>query len=478
MKRFVLILLSVFVLSACGGTKGASEPGTPAESAADQGDTAAGGEEDQGDAAAPADTIEEEGKADGNTGTGFDKRLQGRWKLVCGRSQTLEDVENPPYFYMASDQDLRGEIDIYEEDGGLFGDISKMGYESVSEAYHLPIELKHGALYNDCPNKDWYVTIANSRSSISYDVTLTSDDELMLYSETENATDEDVWTDISIETYVREGSEADKNSDDYRYFSKVEVSDVNGLLRSISSNTLITLKSGTYNISEADVSIGSSYVDLLVDNHAAVPIVNGVEIRGVSNLMLEAAGDVEICIDRPDYPVLSFYNSTNVNMSGLLCGHHVEPGSCGGSVIYSYNTEHMDIKDCRLYGSGTYALESTGAYDVTVSDCEIYECTYGVVSLQQSSGIHFDNCNIHDNSRFSMIEASNSYDVSFTSCRFLNNIAENDLVGGSPFVSIGEGDIYFKDCAFRGNKYASFCENMEMVRTENCDFNDIELGYG
>ena len=109
-----------------------------------------------------------------------------------------------------------------------------------------------------------------------------------------------------------------------------------------------------------------------------------------------------------------------------------------------------------------------------MTDTDIYECTYGLVSLQGCGPARFKNCTMRDSRELSMIYLSGVYDVEFEDCEFRNNVSNG--FEDSYFVEIGEYDsVTFRNCAFINNEFAAF-SNYE-VNLENCTSDSNQAGF-
>ncbi len=476
-RRWMSLLLVSLLLSAC------SSAPAPAPDVSQAEPDEAVHEENNTESAENAGT-----ETDQNSGTESEpvqedvyKNLCGDWVFMCGNSSSSDSEDS--YFYMAADEPVGGNIFIYEEGGGLYADLEHYSYESSTESYHIPVSVKKGPLFPECSNQDWYAEIRNPRSDTTCTVTLTGKNELLRYEKNtyDGGEEGTSWTNEEKETYVRKDSEEAKDPDRYRYFNTVTVSTPEEFLNSISSNTKIILQSGEYNLSTVKGGTLNPSVYAEVDKFSRSLDTISVQIRNVTDLAIEAApgSEVLICINDVNSPVLSLFECSRVSLKGVTCGHHAEPGTCGGSVISIWSSSGTTVSQCRLYGCGTYGIESYGGYGIYVTDSEIYKCTYGIASFSETSNISFTNCKMYDNSDLTMLDFNQCYDAVFENCTFTNNIANTESFGGSPFVSSKDGgSVTFENCSFDGNQYASFTDTEENVTTNHCTFHDKELGYG
>ena len=192
------------------------------------------------------------------------------------------------------------------------------------------------------------------------------------------------------------------------------------------------------------------------------------QLSDVSYLCLEAkdGAEVEINIDEAYSPVLTFEYGKDITLRGLTFGHRVEPGYCSGSVLSFESTSEINIENCKLYGSGTYGIETTYCSEMNVSDTDIYECTYGLLSLFGTNYTHFNNCTLRDSSDLDLITTVDCSDIRFENCVFSGNSTDSYFVRRNEY-----DDITFTNCEFKNNEYKEF-SNYE-VTLENCK-NDKE----
>ena len=194
-------------------------------------------------------------------------------------------------------------------------------------------------------------------------------------------------------------------------------------------------------------------------------------IEGVSNLSIEAKEGAAVTMTTTHAydPVLYFKNSTNVSLHGLTLGHDVEPGYCSGSVVCLDNGSGIDISGCNLYGSGTYGVEAFQTDRIDVSDSSIYECTYGLLYLTNTSDAHFTNCEMMRSFGFEMFDLTNSYGVVFENCRIHDNDATAESYASKNLIKLGEyGDVKLKNCTLTNNKYEQLADRTEGVTLESC----------
>ena len=505
-RKKMMALLTAALLSlalpACGSQGGDVQPQDTAEQAEDEGakEAADAGEKDGEQKEEARAGSEEKEKEEADSADSNEAKMAGDWVMVrevyysiepekkedsgekteenseeTAQEGTEENAENQPEepeksTFMTEDNGTECSMSIYKENDGYYMDYECSMFESYEEVNHFPLTVQKGKLYDECSNREWFATAKSTRSEKKYDFTLTGENELERYESTTYEYEDGAYTYISIYTFLRKGSEELENADALRYNSTVTVSNAEELLDAIGNNTKVILKAGEYDLSALSGKEGVGNVYLTKDRIDGENAVVEVQIRDVSNLALEAeeGAEVELYIRDPYYPVLGFYNSSHISLQGLTCGHKVEPGTCSGSVIYTDGCDGLSVKNCELYGSGTYGLECNNSYNLVVNDSEIYDCTYGCTSLYQVSNAAFTNCRIHDNSDLSVVSLSSAYGVSFVGCEFYKNYVSSQY-GDAYFASLYDGsELVFNRCTFRDNIYTEFA-NAE-VTTDDCRF--------
>ncbi|MBQ7581407.1 MAG: right-handed parallel beta-helix repeat-containing protein [Lachnospiraceae bacterium] len=481
MKKIYVFMIALMLgmLTACGS--GASE--TDAENATEETVEEQQEQENKsgGKSARPkkADADTEKATETKESAKDYDERLIGSWTLVCETDYSgnpgddMEEME--PYFFMADEEGFSSTIDIYDDGGSLYADYSMSSYEYTSDGYHMPVTFEKTPLYDECKNQEWSAKITNARTNETvFQFTLTGDNQMMRYQKTDYDYDDgESWSNIFVATFLREGSDEMKHKDDMRYNDTVTVSDVSELLKAIQSNRKIILKEGTYDLSTANERLKNPDVQFNHGYSSESGTVASVTFTNLTNLRLEAEEGckVELCITDPYEPVLTLDNCDYVSLIGLTLGHHVEPGTCSGSVLDVRNGLGLNVNNCHLYGCGTYGLEAYDFSRIRFEDTEIYECTYGIVDLADTYDAEFVNCNMHDNSDLEMITLSQCGSISFTDCSFKDNKVD---FGGyaTDFVSARDSySITFSNCRFSGNSYGKFSEGDD-VELENCSFKD------
>ena len=81
--------------------------------------------------------------------------------------------------------------------------------------------------------------------------------------------------------------------------------------------------------------------------------------------------------------VLRFQNCSNVTVEDLTAGHTKEPGYCIGGVLDFEGCGNVTVTNTGLFGCGTIGIIGNQCRNMELTDNEIYECSYGGISLGQ-----------------------------------------------------------------------------------------------
>lgn len=475
----MLTALMLMLLSGCGGfaqgNSGDAQEKDPAAQTAQEKP-----ENDQEEA--KADEQQEESKSEtpgttqvGSVGKISAESLAGDWTFVCWTDYSsekkvpIEEMDKNTYMG-EEDGGKNATISIYEDGGKLYADYSIQEYESSTTGYHMPVETVQEPLYETCDNQEWYAKVVNPHGDEPVlKVTLVGKDQLQIYSSWESEDVEYPWFSVTVDTYLRDGSEEMAHKDDFRYNKTVTVSTVDEFVTALENNTKIIFKGGVYNFQDISDKINryGKNLDISMSDNKKI-----VKLKDLSYLGLaaEEGAKVEICVESPYDPVVDFEYCNNVDINGITFGHRVEPGTCGGSVLRFLNSGSVVCEDCHLYGCGAYGVDATDCYNIRVVDTEIFECTYGITSLYNTYNVEFSGCNMHDNSKYAMIDLYNSGDITFDTCFFANN--DSSEYDYTAFVNSNESyNVAFRNCNFTDNKYRRFADGE--VETDNCTFKDI-----
>ncbi|MBQ8117495.1 MAG: right-handed parallel beta-helix repeat-containing protein [Lachnospiraceae bacterium] len=424
------------------------------------------------------ETMEQPAASAESAGSGGDSSsiktdsLVGDWVMVYTIYHSeYEDEEPYEYVTMKDDEYApEAEMKIRKDGDKLLADY-KYTYEmgGCDRFYGNELVYRAEQAYDGCENDQWSyafsMPFADDEEKI---ITLTDPDTLVQYEYYENDPEEmgEDYYEYKCHTkyvYLRADSPKLENMEDLRYFKTVTVSDAKQLLNSIDNNTKIVLEAGTYNLSDVrEEDISNPY---LVWEYGEMSVT-------ASNVCFEAkdGAEVLICVNDPYVPVLSFDYSTNVTLRGVTVGHNVEKGHCTGSVLNYLGVSGATIEDCKLYGCGTYGIEAENCSLMNVRGTEIYECTYGLVSLANVTNALFQNCDMRDSSELSMFSMWSSYDIVFDNCKIHDNVTSTNYETSFIHLEDEYSDVTFQNCEFTNNTYKQLTNGT--VSFEKCTISD------
>jgi hypothetical protein len=238
----------------------------------------------------------------------------------------------------------------------------------------------------------------------------------------------------------------------------IEVSNLPELIQAIGPDRIIKIAPGTYDLSQG-YKLKNKYVTWIDEYDGPCPV-----IKSVSNLALIGEGKAKIVI-KPAYGwVFSFETCSSVKVDGLILGHTV-PGYCLGGVLRFKNCDDVEVRSCELYGSGTYGIGLERASNFRMENCDVHDCTYGLATIERSSGIAFTDTAFRDTGEFELVEIRSSDGVSWTDCSFDGNH------GSALFACDDESrDVALIRCAFSRNDVETFCDNAHALKIDGARF--------
>lgn len=413
--------------------------------------------------------------AEEKTSYGKLEELLGDWEYVA--------MNDSGYVAFAEDGECSATVNFYEENGKIKTDFTRFYYSSI-EIYGATVALRSGTLEGS--NSDWKGEFGfRSEQDTTRDFFVTVDNDVLRLEQTSTYVYEDEETgekeeySYDLDLYFVKAGASNKNEveDSLKYDETVTVSTVQELYNAIGSRKHVILKAGVYNLSELseadrhnDEINSSSYFDSDSFEYVYYDITDAtINMQYGRYIMIEGeeGADVTICTEDSWVAPLAFSQCSGVTLKNLTLGHEVEPGNCSGSVVSFYSCNNIKVEDCKLYGSGTYGIESNGSYDAEVTNCDIYECTYGVLSLNSCSSWVFDNCTMRDSSGYDMIELYSSWAMNFNNCIIKDNNAmyESALIVGDDYTS-----ATFSGCTFTNNQFEAFSTGD--IEFRNCVMNN------
>lgn len=239
----------------------------------------------------------------------------------------------------------------------------------------------------------------------------------------------------------------------------VNVDNVDDLLSAIAPNTEIVLEAGTYNLSQA-----SSYGGETGNQYCHwFEISDGwqLNLMGVDNLTIRGSGmHVTLVETDPRYAdVLALQNCTNVTLTDITLGHTRYKGECGGGVISLTECTGIDLSQLGLYGCGVVGLTTESCADITLTDSDIYECSFSAANLGNTNGVTISRCRIYNMGStsyggYTYFEARGCQNVVIENCELSDSIMNNLLCAFSSTVEM-------KNNLISGNRFVGGTMNIQ-----------------
>ena len=223
----------------------------------------------------------------------------------------------------------------------------------------------------------------------------------------------------------------------------VLVSTASEFLEAIAPGVIIELAPGTYNLTEYLRKASDNVSDYVVRSfndgwQAEIHEVEGLTICGAKEGKVEVVAEPRYC------DVLYFNDCSDIVIENITLGHTIEQGNCQGAVLAFDYCRKISLDGLDLYGCGTYGVVADHTVGITLKDCIIRECSYGMVDLLSSDTV-FEGCTFRDNGGFDMLSLSGSF-AHFEGCSFTGNKGDSFLP--AYYHSDSESGARFEGCTF------------------------------
>ena len=135
-------------------------------------------------------------------------------------------------------------------------------------------------------------------------------------------------------------------------------------------------------------------------------------------------------------------------------------GFCSGGVI-GVEQSTVTVKDCDLYGCGTYGLDLRDTYDFKLINSTVHDCTYGIMQMNNCTLTSFEGCDFFNNREYGLIEGWGNNGVKFEDCRIFANWGDSQLFFFDSVFSLINCEIYhpkqnlgtMDKCVNKGSKF-------------------------
>lgn len=252
----------------------------------------------------------------------------------------------------------------------------------------------------------------------------------------------------------------------------VTVNTAKEFLLNLGSYRELLIAAGSYRITDA-LQISGQYArwrDVFDGKELEVPNARRLTIRGI--------GACQVLTEVKYAWVLLFKYASELKLNEIVLGH--EPGGhCRGGVLGLVESNYVAVKDSILFGSGTYGFEFVDSSNISLDDCSVKDCTYGIGKIINSTDVVFTRVSFFNNEDFSLIEVHGECGtIIFENCEFCNNRSRIEpKYIHTYFVEFinttGTGSkVIFRDCTFSENVANQFTNVSDRIQLHGCKFRD------
>jgi hypothetical protein len=202
----------------------------------------------------------------------------------------------------------------------------------------------------------------------------------------------------------------------------IRVASAEEFVSSIGSNRVIEIAPGLIDLSEA-ADRYLKHVRWDFDGND-----RSVTIRDVENLTIKGSGlaRTRLVIPTTYGYVLRFENARQTAVSDLTLGH-VPEGLCSGGVLAATECRAINLQRCALFGCGTEGLTLRGVIGFRMENCEIFDCTHGIATIESSQETVFVRSTFRNNQEHHGFVIRDSQNVEFCESSVRSNSCTREL---------------------------------------------------
>lgn len=224
------------------------------------------------------------------------------------------------------------------------------------------------------------------------------------------------------------------------------------LIQAIGSNRRIILKPNLYQLRPELIG---KHLHLKVED-------NQIWIEDVENLIIQGEDlrTSKIVIEDALSQVLSFRRSRQVTLESLEMGH-VPPANtvCLGAVLGFFESSEIRVRNCLLFGSGSFGIWTENSHHLDVEDSVIKECSQGLLFLHDSHHLNFRKVTFVDNVGGVNLSGESQY-ISFDQSQFINNYqAPGQYYTAYLFAGFNLASVQIKNSLIADNRLEGLSEN-------------------
>ncbi len=192
----------------------------------------------------------------------------------------------------------------------------------------------------------------------------------------------------------------------------IRVNSVEQMFEAINDNTVVMLEDGRYDFTDylhkvcgTDGLKNGIYNEKYALTRSGKVVGNeefdGIEpeIYRVKNCHIIGSDPKKVeLICSPRYTdVMYFLECSNCSISNVTMGHTPDAGECSGAVLNLEDCSNFTVKNCVLYGCGTFGVSARASNGVVVYEDDIKECSMSGIELDMVDDVKILNCYLHDN---------------------------------------------------------------------------------
>lgn len=245
----------------------------------------------------------------------------------------------------------------------------------------------------------------------------------------------------------------------------VNVSTAEELLEAFAPNVIIQLQAGKYDLSLLAETMAKG------EYYSYEPVYDGLElvVKDINNLTIKGKG-AEI-VTQPAYGnVFVFKNCNNIILEDFTAGHSPEKGGCVGGVLKFIDVPNVSINNCNLYGSGIEGITAENVANLACKNVDIYECTYGLMTLTNVGKASFEKCTFRDSEQYDLINITNGGKIVFKNCKITNN-KTGDAMNYALFNVQNTASVVVESCTIENNTVQVFAKDAKSVTLKNTTLN-------
>jgi len=193
-------------------------------------------------------------------------------------------------------------------------------------------------------------------------------------------------------------------------------------------------------------------------------------VRNVSGMKLIGSAKAPTLLAKPRYAnVLRFDGCSDIALENLVLGH-APAGYCEGGVVRMDNCRGVSIDKCDLFGCGIEGLTLGGVEGLRFSRSTIRDCTYGIMTISDSSDIVLSDSQFIGNREFGGFYFSDSRDIRLERCAIRDN--KFDSLGAALFSAASCSGITVSGCTITGNVFKELMSPPGVVKIADSQVED------